>query len=192
MSTFIERMQVLANDKDAVQKTFSDEYEEKREVRKDRLFKTLTYKYYDEIKNVIENASKHGRQYAYMNFNRDDFKANFNGLGNPAQVQRQWLTELCNPESKYLTLNTWGDFNTTSNWFSAGASSLVYPKHTPSSSPSVFSHSMTIKKRDSFKGLNFDVWNNVKFTTVFSWDLTIGKDSMTHYYTKNWQQEEYN
>ena len=60
----------------------------KKYRRKDQLFRQLTYKYYDKIKVAIENASKHGRQYVYMNFDYNDFKANFNGLGTPAQFQR--------------------------------------------------------------------------------------------------------
>lgn len=179
MATFIERMRALANDKDAVQKTFEDEYNKKKEARKDQLFKTLTYKYYDEIKKSIEFASKHGRQYAYMNFNREDFKANFNGLGSPAQFQRLWLSELCNPDSKYLVVYSWGHSNSE-------VDSIIYT-NPDIPSTSVFANNPI--KRDSFQGMNFDVWNNAKFTTVFSWDVGINNQAMCHYHTRHWQNE---
>lgn len=192
MTTFIARMQSLANDKDAVQKTYTDKYEKKKDARKDQLFKSLTFKYYDEIKKSIENASKHGRQYAYMNFNRDDFKANFNGLGSPAQFQRLWLIELCNPDSKYLDLHSWSPSNIThNNWYKEScnvAGGIVFAAlNRPSDS--VFNYNTTLQKRDSFQGLNYDVWNNAKFTTVFSWDTSINNQAMNYYHTRHWQDE---
>ena len=192
MTTFIERMQCLANDKDAVQKTYADEYLKKKNARKDQLFKTLTFKYYDEIKKSIENASKHGRQYAYMNFDRDDFKANFNGLGSPAQFQRLWLIELCNPDSKYLKLYSWEQPNIRmDNWYKESsnvANGIVYASlNHPSGS--AFNNNTASQIRDSFKGLNYDVWNNAKFTTVFSWDSGINNRAMSHYHTRHWQDE---
>lgn len=192
MTTFIEQMRKMANDKEEVQRTFVDEYEEKKRARQDQLFKSLTYRYYDEIKKAIENASKHGRQYVYMNFDREAFKANFCGLGNPAQVQRRWLAEMCNSNSKYLEIpsfgqsqniktdaNNWNQFHSGApDWrssFGNNAQSFVFP------APQV--------KKDSFQGLNYDVWNNVKFTTVFSWDESINNHEMHHYHTRNWQNE---
>jgi len=68
MSSFIERMQLIANDKEEVQKSIYAAHVKKIELRKDQLFKKLTYKYYDKIKTSIQNASKFGRQYAYINF----------------------------------------------------------------------------------------------------------------------------
>lgn len=186
MSSFIERMQIIANDKDEVQKYIHAARVKKIELRKEQLFKKLTYKYYDKIKTTIQNASKIGRQYAYINFDYNDFKANINGLGNPSQVQRMWLKELCNPDSMYLNCYTpfnetngkivLGDYNDPENRWRFEAGHYVFP-----SKPSVFPNSNP-KRRESFKGLNFDVWNNAKFTTVFSWDNNIGSD-MKYYYT---------
>ena len=163
MTTFIERMQLMANDKEEVQKTLKAEYDRRRDLRKEQLFVQLTFKYYDKIKNAIENASKHGRQFAYMNFDREDFKANFNGLGNPAQFQRLWLIEMCNPNSKYLIIPNWN-------------------------TGSVFGNVSDVRRKDSFEGLNFDVWNNKAFTTVFSWDLGVSKENLYCYHSRNWKE----
>lgn len=160
-TTFVQRMRVMANDTALVQRTYQEEYEKNKELRKDQLFKQLTFKYYDKIRLAIENASKHGRQYVYMNFDWEDFKANFAGLGTPAQFQRLWLTEMCNPNSKYLILPNW---QTTSVF-------------------GISSH--PVEKRDSFEGLHFDVWNNAKFTTVFSWDNDVKNECMNVYYTRS-------
>ena len=189
MATFIERMRTVANDKEAVQRTYADEFEKKKEARKDALFKSLTFRYYDEIKKAIENASKHGRQYVYMNFDRDAFKANFNGLGTPAQFQRLWLTELCNPDSKYLEMPSWnsnvGTQNNTGSWNKPLPGAPDWRE--PFGQRSVFDPPPV--KKDSFQGLNFDVWNNAKFTTVFSWDSGINCQAMCHYHTRHWQGE---
>ena len=176
MATFIERMRTLANDEESVERTFAEEYKKKKEARKDELFKALTFRYYDEIKKAIENASKHGRQYVYMNFDYDTFKANFNGLGTPAQFQRLWLAELCNPNSKYLEDPSWN------NPLPGGPDCSE-----PVSQRSVFD-SRPLKK-DSFEGLRFDVWNNAKFTTVFTWDSDINNQAMRHYHPRRWWGE---
>ena len=42
-----------------------------------------------------------------------------------------------------------------------------------------------VEKRDSFEGLHFDVWNNGKFTTVFSWDTDVNTENMDKYYTRS-------
>ena len=188
MATFIERMRTVANDKEAVQRTYADEFEKKKEARKDALFKSLTFRYYDEIKKAIENASKHGRQYVYMNFDRDAFKANFNGLGTPAQFQRLWLAELCNPNSKYLEGPSWnssvGPQDNNSNWNRPLPGT---PDYREPFQRSIFDPPPV--KKDSFQDLNFDVWNNAKFTTVFSWDAGINCQAMCHYNTRHWQGE---
>ena len=152
--TFIERMRVISRNKELVKRTISNDFEEKKAERIDQLFKYLTSKYYSEIKMAIEYASVRGRQYSYMNFDGNDFKANLNGLDSPAKMQRKWLAEMCNPDSPYLI---------TSNWVSC------------------YDTDRLPEKQDSFRGLNFDVWNNEKFTTVFSWDSEVAKDSMHHF-----------
>ena len=174
--TFIERMRDMATDEEAVAKTYADELEYNKNVRKERLFYSLTFKYYDKIKEGIENASKHGRQYLYMNFNREDFKANFPGLGNPSKIQRQWLSELCNPNSKYLEGCSWKQSISNKN---VKDSHSVFYKHKNKTQDTI--------KKESFEGLNYDVWNNAKFTTVFSWDTSINAEKMSYYYTNHWQ-----
>jgi hypothetical protein len=69
---------------------------------KDRKFKFLTRKYLTTILERIELMTSQGNSETYMNFNRDDFKANCNGLGFPSQFQRKWLMEMQNPKSAYL------------------------------------------------------------------------------------------
>ena len=71
------------------------------EVR-DELFTVLTEKYVIDVRESIFRAAKKGSREKYINFNREDFKANFPGMGTPAQVQKAWLTEMCNPDSKYM------------------------------------------------------------------------------------------
>ena len=74
------------------------------EVR-DELFTFLTEKYLNDVRGSIFRAAKKGERVKYINFNRDDFKANFPGMGTPAQVEKAWLTEMCDPESKYIIEN---------------------------------------------------------------------------------------
>jgi hypothetical protein len=159
-TTFIERMRTISDNEELVQRMILNEIEKNKAARKDQLFKELTFKYYKSIKLSIERASSHGNKYVYMNFNRTDFKANINGLGSPAIIQRKWLAEMCNPDSKYLIIGKWV--------------SWVDNDRVP-------------EKLDSLQGLNYAVWNNVNFTTVFSWDPAITKHTMNHYHTRNWE-----
>jgi hypothetical protein len=161
--TFIERMRIISNNKAIVEQTILNEFEKKKAERIDTLFKSLTFKYYEAIKTAIEVASTNGRQYSYMNFDRNDFKANLNTMGSPAKIQRKWLAEMCNPDSHYLIRNTWV------SWLD-------------------IDH--TAEKHECFMGLNYDVWDNEKFTTVFSWDPEINKDSMSYYHAGNWNDEQ--
>ncbi|AET72885.1 hypothetical protein PGAG_00431 [Phaeocystis globosa virus 12T] len=161
--TFIERMRLISNNKELVERTISNEFEKNKAARLDQLFKSLTFKYYEEIKMSIEYASTHGRKYSYMNFDKNDFKANFNGLGSPAKIQRKWLAEMCKPNSPYLISGNWV------SWLDKDC-------------PPV--------KRECFQGLNYDVWDNEKFTTVFSWDLGIDKRAMDYYHSRHWKNEE--
>lgn len=107
--------------------------EMRAEVRRSELFTALTEKYLVNVRDSILRAAKKGFRKKYINFNREDFKANFHGLGTPAQVQRDWLKEICNPESKYV---------------------LVHHND---------------GKKLTLEGINADVWNNSKFTTLFKW-----------------------
>lgn len=114
--SFIESMRTTANNKDEVAKYIEDltnkrieerknKYEEKLATVKDEKFKFLTEKYYERIKNAIVLASNCGKTEKYMNFTKDDFKANFPGLGYPSEFQKQWLDELSNPDSNYVPVN---------------------------------------------------------------------------------------
>ena len=114
---------------DGVPKT--EKNKTKEEVR-DELFTALTEKYLVEVRGSILRAAHKGYREKYINFSRDDFKANFPGLGNPAEVQRAWLTEMCNPTSKYMKTDEDGNYLT-------------------------------------LEGIEADVWNNQKFTTLFKW-----------------------
>jgi len=58
--------------------------------------------HHGKLKKANEGAAEHGEYVKYMNFPREDFKANHNGFGKPEQVQSLWLREMTNPKSKYL------------------------------------------------------------------------------------------
>ena len=106
---------------------------------RDKLFTSLTEKYHDTIKRGIINSARKGENTKYINFSREDFKANCKGAGYPHQIKIDWLTELSNPESKYLPCAT-----ETNDWWTSG-------------------------EKIHFQGIKFDVWNNKAFTVKFSW-----------------------
>jgi hypothetical protein len=83
-------------------KLSEEELAARMEKIKDEKFKFLTEKYLDTILRGIENAARKGLNEKYINFSRDDFKANCKGLGFPNQFQGKWLDEMKNPESAYL------------------------------------------------------------------------------------------
>ena len=108
--------------------------EERRDEINDQMMVKLTEKYLMKIREAIINAVKYNKKEKYMNFERDDFKANFPGMPKPWILQSNWLHEMINPESKYVPTDENGN-------------------------------KMTLE------GINFDVWNNKKFTTHFTWNL---------------------
>ena len=132
MATFAEKIR-------ETQAEASSKIEEKKketmETRKDELFKFLTSKYHAKIKRGITSAASNGLSEKFMNFEKNDFKANCQGLGFPKDVQRLWLSEviLNKDEKKYLPIDE------------------------------------TTGKPDHLHGINFEVWNNAKFTTRFHW-----------------------
>ena len=83
-----------------------EEKEEKLKKRqeevKDAKFTELTQKYFSQIKRGIQNAAKDGKSEKYINFDRNDFKANCFGLGNTNEFLKLWLNEIVNPSSKYI------------------------------------------------------------------------------------------
>lgn len=115
--SFIEQMQKMSIEKkqEIMEKTQQNSEEakfahEKRVAEvKDALMKKLTDKYFMSVKAGIESSARKGKFEKYMNFCRDDFKANCNGLGFPNQVQRMWIAEMCDPESVYLLTDENGD-----------------------------------------------------------------------------------
>ena len=145
--SFAEKMRITSETKKAeIESIIADKVAQRKakmedhaaEVR-DEMFTTLTAKYHDTIKRGINNAARGGRREKYINFARDDFKANCHGLGFPQKVMDDWLKEMCNPESKYLPVA-----EEDNEWWNAG-------------------------DKMHFQGVEYDVWNNKAFTTVFNW-----------------------
>nr|UZT28973.1 hypothetical protein [Nucleocytoviricota sp.]UZT29315.1 hypothetical protein [Nucleocytoviricota sp.] len=100
--SFIQEMQLIAND-ESLQEEMKDEvFKEKQNKIKHELFLKLSQKYYWLIVESIKYASMNGKTYKYLNFCRKDFKADFPGVGNPVSVQEQWLDEIIKPHSKYI------------------------------------------------------------------------------------------
>ena len=145
--SFAEKMRSTSTEKKAEIEAIIAEKVAAREVKqeeraaeaRDELFTSLTAKYHDTIKRGINNAARSGKREKFINFARDDFKANCHGVGFPQQVQAAWLKEMCNPESKYLPLA-----EEANDWWVEG-------------------------EKMHFQGVDFDVWNNKAFTVVFSW-----------------------
>ena len=133
MSSFITQMQEKANNfnNEKHEKDTSSDFKGFQE-KKDALMFKLTELYHEKLRKAISQASYRGERVKYMNFTYDDFKANLHGIGNPAKVQSLWLSEMANPESKYLKIadgddlecleglkwNIWGNskFTTVFEW----------------------------------------------------------------------------
>lgn len=83
-----------------------DEKQEKLKKRQDEVkdtkFRELTGKYFSQIKRGIQNVAKDGKSEKYINFDRNDFKANCFGLGNTNEFLKLWLNEIVDPSSKYI------------------------------------------------------------------------------------------
>ena len=110
--SFAEQIRTLTLEADTTNSHNKSESREEFEARMARLrdekYTFLTDKYFEIIMRGIKNSAKKGNRARYINFDRDDFKANCKGLGYPNQFQKTWLEELQKPDSKYLTR-----FNTT-------------------------------------------------------------------------------
>jgi len=106
MSTFIEKIR-----KETKEYHLKSTIEEKLvfEEKKDALMVKLTLLYHDKIIRSISGAAKKGKSEKYMNFNYEDFKGNYPGLGKPSLFQDMWLQEMANPSSKYLEINDDGE-----------------------------------------------------------------------------------
>ena len=145
--SFAEKMRTTSTEKKAEMEAMIAEKVAAREAKqeeraaevRDELFTTLTAKYHDTIKRGINNAARNGKREKFINFAREDFKANCHGVGFPQQVQAAWLQEMCDPESKYLPVA-----EEANEWWAEG-------------------------DKMRFQGVEFDVWNNKAFTVVFTW-----------------------
>lgn len=151
--TFAEKMRTTSdNKKSEIEKLIEEKYNErmlKQQTRitevRDQLFTTLTAKYHDTIKKGINNAATTAKREKYINFSRDDFRANCHGVGFPQQVMADWLKEMCDPESIYVPV----------------AEEDVYDKN----NKIIWNKGCKMH----FQGVSYDVWNNKAFTTVFTW-----------------------
>jgi len=117
------------------------ELEKKKQKTKHDKFVYLTDKYFEIIIISIFHKSNKGERVKYMNFDKNDFKANFPGLGYPKEFMRSWFNELSDPNSKYLP--------------------DIYIKD-------YFEYSDS-KKKISLQGIDISIWNNGSNTVVFKW-----------------------
>lgn len=100
--TFIEELINISNKKKYINKDF----ETKKHLREEELFKFLTEKYHKVIKDGITHSANKGKREKYINFDRNDFKANFPSMGYPNEIQKRWLDEvITNPSSTILPMN---------------------------------------------------------------------------------------
>jgi hypothetical protein len=95
----------------------------------------------------------------YMNFEYNDFKADFPELGKPKEVCERWLGEMTNPDSKYLPYKTPEYFESQYERHFDSLAAMADGQYSVSEPP----------PRDHFSGLQFDVWNNSAFTVKFTW-----------------------
>ena len=111
--SFAEQMKYIAiTSKQQQEKTNLAHHENLNMLKKrqkDYLFKILSDKYLITIHNAIKHAAQNGKRSKYINFTRDDFKANCPGLGGTVAFQALWLSEITNPNSKYLVEDSNGN-----------------------------------------------------------------------------------
>jgi hypothetical protein len=94
-----------------------------------------------------------------MNFEYEDFKADFPELGRPKEVCERWLAEMTNSDSKYLPYKTPEYFESQYETHFDSLAAMADGQYSVSEPP----------VRDHFSGLQFDVWNNKSFTVRFTW-----------------------
>lgn len=136
------------------------EFEKAKTEREHQLMTNLTTKYHKSIKDALYNAALiSGVREKYMNFEYEDFKANFPGLGKPKDVCKRWLEEMCNPESEYLPFKNPEYFDS------------IYLTHFDNSEYQIDYNidNKSLTTRDHFSGIKFDIWNNRAFTVHFTW-----------------------
>lgn len=135
------------------------EFEEAKFNREKELMFALTHKYHPLVKNALWNSALiAGKREKYMNFDREDFKANFPGLGTPRDVCQRWLSEMTKIDSPYLPIKP-----PEYDWdYKPPFENMAHL------ADSQFSVS-TPPPKDHFAGIKYDVWNNAKFTIHFTW-----------------------
>jgi len=107
MSNFVDKLISISNEVNLQREKLLEEkvkkFNDQKAERKEELFFFLTAKYHNLIKEAITHAAKNGKREKYMNFKKDDFKADFPTLGYPREIQEAWLSEvITNPASIYL------------------------------------------------------------------------------------------
>ena len=160
------------------------EFMQAKEKRETELMTFLTQKYHKSIKDALYRAALiEGLREKYMNFEYNDFKANFPELGRPKEVCERWLAEMTNPDSKYLPYKTPEYFESQYETHFDSLAAMADGQYSVSEPPrdhfSGLNALATITDdhptspeppvRDHFSGLQFDVWNNAAFTVRFTW-----------------------
>tara|TARA_Y100000389_G_scaffold13860_1_gene12308 strand:- start:574 stop:1089 length:516 start_codon:yes stop_codon:yes gene_type:complete len=84
------------------QRPIAEKKNERIRVAKEELFKKISEKYLEDIYNNIYRAKVSGKDQKFMNHSREDFKINISGAGNPAEILRDWINEVKNPNSRFL------------------------------------------------------------------------------------------
>tara|TARA_B100001287_G_C22331588_1_gene366470 strand:+ start:64 stop:555 length:492 start_codon:yes stop_codon:yes gene_type:complete len=140
----------IRNTTNKVEKEIEQKIKERMEMKKikeqerldtvrNEIFNKLTSKYFNTIVKGIKSASKNGKHEKYINFARNDFKANCKGLGYPQEVANSWLSEMTTIDSVFLPI-----CNETNDDWKEG-------------------------EKMNINGITYKVWNNRSFTIVFSW-----------------------
>jgi|TARA_B100000787_G_scaffold169935_2_gene162988 cyclopropane fatty-acyl-phospholipid synthase-like methyltransferase len=103
--TFAEDMIELSSRKHKLKLEKKLENINRRENIKHQKFLFLTDKYFDSIVSIIKRSSNYGYRKVFHKFDKNDFKANFRGLGYPNEFIKLWLDELTDYESGYLPVD---------------------------------------------------------------------------------------
>lgn len=82
---------------------------ERIKLAKEKLFNQLSEKYLEDIHSSITRAKLCGKNEQHMNHVRFDFKTNVAGIGTPAQLMREWIEEVKNPNSKFVITDIYGN-----------------------------------------------------------------------------------
>ena len=174
---------------DELNKRKKEEFEKKKSDRFAELMTALTVKYHLQIKKALWDAASNGRREKYMNFDYNDFKANFPGLGKPSGICSIWLNHMTrtdspySPSSPFIKDNKW-HISINGKSYELPNYSLVSLKHSKYNLPNTHDPNdeymlnnymlqdfvpATSFKSDNLAGIKFDVWNNAAFTVHFTW-----------------------